>query len=195
MYALLNRAGADGSIASTVLWFATWAANSPASNSPRQIRVTAVLDRQAPSVAAAARAKTRPTRITLRAPTLSVHAPATRVATIPSRPANANTPMCSDEYENGGCDSATASPAHVAQNAKNQRDPRTAASRSAGKRTYRPGSPRIEARYPVVALPAATGSAKNANSATAAHAIAKAKEFHASRSRHQAIRRRFGPPG
>ena len=43
--------------------------------------------------------------------------------------------MRSDEYENGGWDSATARPAHTAQNEKNQRVPRPAASRSGATRT------------------------------------------------------------
>src|SRR6185312_1766097 len=100
--------------------------------------VTAVFDRQAPSIAAAVSAMTSPTRSTLRAPTLSVHAPATRVATMPSSPANAYKPMRSDEYEYGGCDSATPRPAHTAQNEKNQRVPRPAASRNAAKWRYSP---------------------------------------------------------
>ena len=60
-------------------------------------RVMAAFARQAPSITAAVSATTSPTRSTLRAPTLSVHAPATRVATMPSSPANAHTPMRSDE--------------------------------------------------------------------------------------------------
>src|ERR1700742_2629445 len=99
MYALLNLAGALGSMASTVLWFATWAANRPASNRARQISVDTVLERVTASRAAARPARHNPQRITRRAPTRSVHAPATRVAAIPRIPANAYNPMRSAEYE------------------------------------------------------------------------------------------------
>ncbi len=129
-----------------LVWLATWAANTPPSNRPRQTRVTAVFDRQVPSTTAAAAASTSPARITRRAPTRSVQTPATRVATMPSSPAPAYAPIRSGEYENGGCDSATAMPAHTAQNAKNQRVPRPAASRSSGKRRQSSGSPRSVAR-------------------------------------------------
>src|SRR2546422_14048 len=54
--------------------------------------------------------------------------------------------MRSDEYENGGWDSATARPAHTAQNEKNHRVPRPAARRSGGTRMERPGSLRSDSR-------------------------------------------------
>src|SRR5690242_8850992 len=85
--------------------------------------------------------------------------------------------MRSDEYENGGWDSATARPAHTAQNAKNHKAPRQAASRSAATRTYRPGSLRRDARYPAVTLPAASGSTKRAATETMAQAEAKTRNI------------------
>src|SRR5262245_53443651 len=120
---------------------------------------------------------TSATRSTLRAPTLSVQAPATRVATMPSSPANAYAPMRSDEYEYGGCDSATPRPAHTAQNAKNQRVPRPAASRSGANRTYSPGSPRTVTRYPEVVLAVAPGSTNRAEPAMIAHAAANTRNI------------------
>src|SRR5512133_1278539 len=85
--------------------------------------------------------------------------------------------MRSDEYEKGGCDSATPRPAHTAQNAKNQRVPRPAASRRGATRTYKPGSLTSDARYPEVTLPGAPGSTRRARAATMAHAAAKTRNI------------------